>query len=115
MTARLESLRRRADFIDISNSGKRWVSKYFILQIRENQEPVNDSSVVRYGITATKKIGNAVVRNRSKRRLRVLAREFVSKLNPQHDYVFVARTETPSCEFSDMKTEIQKAIKRLKI
>ena len=117
MAARLETLRKRAEFVAIYNSGKRWVSKYFILQIRKKQEPVENinAPTVRYGVTATKKIGNAVIRNRSKRRLRALAREYADKLNPECEYVFVARTATPVCEFSDMKTEMEKALKRLKV
>ena len=116
MAARLETLRKRADFVDISKTDKKWVSKYFVLQIRKRPEPVEngDDKVIRYGVTATKKIGNAVVRNRCKRRLRALAREYVNKLNPSCDYVFIARTETPSSKFSDMKTEMEKAIRRFR-
>ncbi len=64
---RLLSLKKRSEFLSLK--GKEvFFSKYFILQLQET--PLDDS--LRYGIVASKKIGNAVIRNLAKRRMRAL-------------------------------------------
>lgn len=69
---------------------------------------------MRVGITATKRIGNAVIRNRAKRRLRALARDCLPRFGQLgYDYVLIARDHTPHCEFSELKRDIEKALKRL--
>ncbi len=66
------------------------------------------------GYTATKKIGNAVCRNRSKRRLRVVAHEVLPVYAlPNVDYIFIARNSTASCPYSELKKDTIYAIKRI--
>ena len=63
------------------------------------------------GYTATKKIGNAVCRNRARRRMRALARLHLAPLaRPGVDYVLIARHDTGSCDWQDLVTGLQKAI-----
>lgn len=63
----IETLRKRADFLAIAKSGQRGIAHSVTLQYRAGAD---DQKIIRVGFTATKKLGNAVVRNRSKRRLR---------------------------------------------
>lgn len=82
-----------------------------VIQMRAQQEQTDSINV---GFTATKKIGNAVVRNRCKRRLRELARALLpthGKLG--HDYVFIARASTAKAEWSDLQKDVEKALLRL--
>ena len=66
------------------------------------------------GYTATKKIGNAVSRNRSKRRLRAVVREVLTTYAlPHTDYVFIARNSTAACSYSELKKDTIYAIKRI--
>ena len=66
------------------------------------------------GYTATKKIGNAVCRNRSKRRLRAVAHEVLPVYAlPNVDYIFIARNSTASCPYSELKKDTIYAIKRI--
>ncbi len=69
-----DMIQNRSDFL-AANKGSRFATKAFVLLVHDRKD-ADDS--VRLGITVTKKIGNAVVRNALKRRLRSLAREFLA-------------------------------------
>ena len=62
---KINIVNKNLEFNDIINSGKKGVSKYFYIYIKENNYPYN-----RYGIAISKKIGNAVVRNKFKRQVK---------------------------------------------
>jgi ribonuclease P protein component len=73
-----------------------------------------DSAPPRVGFTATKKLGNAVVRNRVKRRLREIARLRLEALaRPGHDYVLIGRAPTAHRPFPDLEHDLNSALKRL--
>ena len=76
-----------------------------------------DDSPARVGFTVTKRVGKAVVRNRARRRLReavrLLAREEPALLRRGHDYVFIAREQTPTCDFSMLVQQVRNALQRL--
>ena len=66
------------------------------------------------GYTATKKIGNAVVRSKAKRRLRALVRELLwSHALNNVDYVFIARNSTATCNFAELQKDMIYAIKKI--
>ncbi|MDR3450042.1 MAG: ribonuclease P protein component [Alphaproteobacteria bacterium] len=108
----ISTLRKRAEFLAVAASGKKWVAPGFILQIGDPHEA---AATLRYGFTATKTIGNAVTRNRAKRRLRALAHEIMPHASPGRDYVFIARMNTPACPFDDLRQELIKGLKRMKV
>jgi ribonuclease P protein component len=109
---KLEILRKRAEFLSVAANGKRWVAPGFILQIGAAHEPLPN---VRYGLTASRKIGNAVTRNRARRRLRALAAQIMPHALSEHDYVLIARASTPTCVFADLQEDLTKGLKRLKL
>ena len=109
---KIEVLRKRSDFLAVASSGKRWVAPGFILQIGA---PHPESSFVRYGLTASRKIGNAVTRNRARRRMRALAAELLGHASAEHDYVLIARITTPTCDFDALRQDLIKGLKRLKL
>ena len=67
----------------------------------------------RYGITVTKKVGNAVVRNRIKRRFRELLRAALPVQGlPDHDHVLIARDGAIERDFASMREELSAALAR---
>lgn len=105
---RLETLRHRAEFLRAA-SARRQGTPGFLVQARDRGD---GQFTIRIGFTASKKIGNAVLRNRAKRRLRALARQVLPALaRPGWDYVLVARPEaTVSRPFSDLVADLTSAL-----
>ena len=82
----------------------------FVLLVRDRQD--GDPSK-RVGFTVTKKIGNAVVRNRMKRRFRELAREIIpSSGHAGSDHVMIGRSTGIERDFSDLRADLSKALQR---
>lgn len=82
----ISTIKARADFLRL-NRGRKSVSPFFILRSGAGPKP----DVMRVGYTVTTKCGNAVVRNRIKRRLRALVKELLPTLGKAGtDYVFIA-------------------------
>ena len=102
-----EVLTKRADFL-AANKGLRNARTGFVLLTRPN-----GGEGVRYGITVTKKIGNAVVRNRMKRRFRELLRAALPKQGlANHDHVLIGRMGGIERDFAQMEEELSKALAR---
>lgn len=80
-------LNKNRDFLFLYKKGKSIVCKYAVVYVRRNNRPYN-----RFGITAGKKIGNAVARNRAKRVIRQAYFENEKNLPVGIDIVIVART-----------------------
>ena len=104
----IETLRNRSDFLRAA-SARRQGTASFMLQARPRGD---DKPVVRIGFTASKKIGNAVLRNRAKRRMRAAIREVLPLLAlPGWDYVLVARPQaTVSRLFTDLLADLTSAL-----
>ena len=107
-------LRQRSDFLKAAQA-RRTGTKGFLLQARRRNPAEAAQAAVRIGFTCSKKVGNAVTRNRAKRRLRALCRAVMPGLaRPGWDYVLVGRPgETVSREFSDLKSDLTGALRRV--
>ena len=82
----------------------------FVLQVRDRGD---DDSSVRVGFTVTKKIGNAVVRNRMKRRFRSLARDLLPTLGISGaDHVLIGRSGGIERDFATLRDELTKALSK---
>ena len=102
-------MRRRADFLS-ANRGLRIARPGFVLLAQPN-----GGQGKRYGITVTKKVGNAVVRNRIKRRFRELLRAALpDKGLPDHDHVLIGRDGAIERDFGKLTVELDEALARAK-
>lgn len=104
----LEKIKKRRDFVRASQLGVSHFTPAFILQLIPNKLGLS-----RVGYTASKKVGNAVKRNRAKRRLRALAHEvLLDKAMVGYDYVFIARQAVLSRKFADMVGDLTKTLEK---
>ncbi|MFW2831171.1 ribonuclease P protein component [Sphingomonas sp. ID0503] len=101
----------RKDFL-AANNGARAPMPGFVLLVRDRQDA---DPAMRIGITVTKKIGNAVVRNRMKRRFRALAREILPQEGlPGADHILIGRAGGVERPFADLTRELRKALAKVK-
>jgi ribonuclease P protein component len=108
---RLVTITRRADFL-AANAGLRTTTPGFILLVRDRKD---SDPAMRVGLTVTKKIGGAVVRNRMKRRFRELAREIVPARGfAGADHVMIGRAKGIERDFGLLRTELGQALDRLR-
>ncbi len=83
----------------------------FVLLVRQRGD---DDSLVRVGFTVTKKIGNAVVRNRMKRRFRSLVRDiFPVHAVPGADHVLIGRSNGIERDYASLASELKRALAKL--
>ena len=104
-------LKKRADFLAVAK-GRRIHTDPFVLQgrVRPSAEATEGP---RFGLTVTKKTGNAVERNRIRRRLRAVLAQAPDLGHPDSDYVIVARRELLSAPFGRLQADLARSIERL--
>jgi len=104
-----ERLRKRREFLDVYERGDKVQSAYFVLYMLENGRPYH-----RLGITVSRKIGAAVVRNRIKRRLREIFRANKQAISPHCDLAVNAKRAAARAHSQQIQEDILGAILRWK-
>jgi ribonuclease P protein component len=103
-------IRKRSDFL-AANRGRRYATPGFVLLVHDRRD---DNPDIRLGITITKKVGNAVIRNRMRRRFRELARDHLAVLGkPGADHILIGRDGGIERDFSLLQAELIKALTKL--
>ena len=110
----LHTLRNRREFLAVAKGNKQ-VRQGLVLQARSRKPDTRiNVTAIRFGLTATKKIGNAVIRNRTRRRLRALAHEILSAHGqPGYDYVLIGRAATKHQTWEGLRTDMCSALKKV--
>ena len=114
----LVTLKKRKEFLSVSAKKQFYKSSNLIIQYNKSLECFESQSLdsidcLRFGFTATKRIGGAVTRNLAKRRLRMIARSIKSLTTfngLSGDFVFIATNNTPTCLFKDLLSETIKGL-----
>jgi len=104
------ALKQNHEFRRLYNKGKSAVSPYFAVYCRKNHREMS-----RLGITTGVKLGNAVKRNRVRRRIRELYRTNEHSLRPGYDIVVVARTRAIFARYADLEQSFRKLMKKLEL
>ena len=103
-------LKRRAEFLAVAGKGRKAPSPGLVLQVLRR----DDGGPARFGFTVTKKVGNAVRRNRTKRRLRAAARDVLAEQPiPGADLVLIGRDGTAGRPFEALKSDFRRLLDKL--
>ena len=111
---KLQTIKKRKDFVLSNKFGKKIFNKNFILQKYNQIE--QDQPSLKFGFTATKRIGNAVKRNRAKRRMRALISLFLQEnrllFDDKSSYVIVAKKSLINAPFPDLRAEMKECLSK---
>ena len=106
----LGKITKRSDYVKASRGRYIKTSSLFLQKVKRD-----DKKIPRYGITASKKIGMAVERNRAKRRIRHAIKEVLPKYGKNgYDYVVVATTKTNKVSWKTVLNDLEKAFREIK-
>ena len=112
---KLVTLKKRRDFVLSNRYGQKTNNKNFILQ--EYCNPNLSDKELLFGFTATKRIGNAVKRNRAKRRMRALITSLLKQDNilfkEKYSYVLIAKQSILKASFFEMHNQLKQCLSRL--
>ncbi len=101
----MEMITRREDFVRANHHARVIRVAGFTLQVLANEQ-----SAIRFGLTATRRLGKAVLRNRAKRRMRGLIRRQLQGPNPLFqqgmDYIFICKRATLYRPFSKLQKDL---------
>jgi len=122
MPLKILQITRSAEFQNISKKGQKFHSKTILLlshptsqnYFQNLAENKNAQNFCRVGYTVSKTVGNAVVRNRAKRRLREIFRKLALLHAKNHyDYVLIARREISEADFDKISSDLKFCLKRI--
>jgi len=115
----LYTIKKRSDFVEISKSGNSIAAKGVVVVAMKRKEASSllsdNKDIIRVGYTVTKKVGNAVIRNKIKRRFRAIANSLMQELAMNgYDYIFIARYHSANRTFSSLEKDITYALHSLR-
>jgi ribonuclease P protein component len=114
MATGLVRLKTRADFLRVAAGRRRAVRPGLLLQAAAQPPESVDAAVVRVGFTASRRVGNAVTRNRAKRRLRAAAAQVLKRDGrPGTDYVLIARGGTGERPYAELVGDLEAALRQV--
>lgn len=104
-----EVVKSKIDFNTIIKNSPFFKNKNFVLYIRKKEEPNK-----KFGIAVSKKLGNAVVRNKLKRQVRAIIDELKEDFPNYYDYIIMIKKSCVDLPFINMKKDLEDLIKEIK-
>jgi ribonuclease P protein component len=98
-------LTKKEQYQSVYQKGGNWSNKYLVIRVLPN-----DFDISRFGITVSRKVGKAVVRNRIKRLIREIIRK--TPVEPGYDIVFIARVAAAGAVYISLKKSIEELLNR---
>ena len=115
VSVRLQVLKNRPDFLAAARARRQGAKGLHLQARRRRPDEAKDPDAIRVGFTCSKKVGNAVARNRAKRRLREVARAVLPAAGkPGWDYVLIGRAEvTAGRVYTDLENDLRIALQKI--
>ncbi|MBT3550250.1 MAG: ribonuclease P protein component [Rhodospirillaceae bacterium] len=109
---RLVHLKKRGEFLRVASARRKFVTPSLILQARPHDESdAEDTAPIRVGFTVSRRVGNAVVRNRVRRRLRAAAEEIMPGFaDANSDFVIIGRRSALGQEYTGLTGHLKSAL-----
>ena len=110
----LGRLKKRSEFLAAARKGRKAVTPGLVLQALSRRDAEGAAAAPRFGLTASRKVGNAVTRNRARRRLRAAAGELLPRFGRcGTDYVLIARGDTPTRPYQALLEDLRGALTKV--
>ena len=101
-------VKEHVDFTNIINKGRYVRSNYFVIYVLKNE-----LDNYRFGISVGKKVGNAVVRNKVKRQMRMIIDNYKKNYQNGMDYIIIIKSNYTNADFSEIKLSFESVINKL--
>ncbi len=108
---RAQRIRRTAEYGEVRTNGRSWTGRFLILAIL----PLPGEAACRFGFTTTRRLGNAVTRNKLRRRFSAIVAGLAGEFQAPHLVVTIPRHNAVGAEFEELKAEWIKLARRAKL
>ncbi|TFD96564.1 ribonuclease P protein component [Jeotgalibacillus sp. R-1-5s-1] len=106
-----QRIKKNPEFQQVFRKGTSMANRQFVLYRLQK----NEQAVFRLGLSVSKKVGNAVVRNQIKRYIRQAFYELSEELDPHHDYIVIARKPAADLNFHETKSSLMHVMKKSRV
>lgn len=100
-------LRKRKEFAYIFKNGARVSGNYLVLVLLKSKQ-----NKIKIGFSVSKKVGNAVNRNKIKRRMRAILTDLIPQMVAKQNYIFIAKSNASEATFDNLKVDIVNTLKK---
>ncbi|MGM0548533.1 MAG: ribonuclease P protein component [Bacillota bacterium] len=108
----MESLKKNKEFKKVYENGKSYATRNLVIYCLKYKKGKKN----RYGLSVSKRVGNAVVRNKLKRRLREIIREFEKNEDFKgYEIIFIARNPVVQLNYHSLKKDVNRLLKKMNI
>ena len=104
-------IKKRKDFVRAAKIGEKVITTSIVLQAAQSLSA--SPTAPKFGFTTTKRIGKAHIRNRARRRMRAVVREFQLLGKDNTEYVLIGRRNTADCDFDILRRDLKYGLNKI--